>query len=247
MNNANSENIEITQPTRYWNFKKISPNVLELLIKGTIGGPELSHSGLKTAEWNLARMRRMLFDFGKEITEIHIRINSGGGLGAAGRGIYGLLKNHSARKLVVIDYMCGSAATIVAMAGDRIFMRANGRFFIHESKSFCLGSASDFLSAGHALAKLERETRQLYLKKTGLTDKRLERMMFRETNLTAEEALKLGFIDEILPTSEDAQKEFGNYSPNAELLDHKCLQCGFSKWNRPAEKDESKSDDKMTE
>lgn len=240
-------NIEITQPTRYWNFTKISPNVLELYIKGTIGSPELSHSMLKTAEWNMARMRRMLFDFGKEISEIHIRINSGGGLAAEGQGIYELFLQHPAPKLVVIEYMCGSAATIVAMAGDRIFMRANGRFFIHKSFSFCLGSASDFLFISHTLERLERKTRKLYTKKTGLSDKRLERMMVRETNLTAEEALKLGFIDEILPPSEDAQKEFGNYSPNAELLDQKCLQCGFSKWNRPAEKDESKSDDKREE
>lgn len=239
-------NIEITQPTRYWNFTKISPNVLELHIRGTIGGPELSYSILKTAEWNLARMRRMISEFGRQISEIHVKINSGGGISAEGQGIYELLKNHPAKKFVTIEYFCGSVASVICMVGDRIFMRANGRFFMHESKSFCIGSASDFLLIGHTMAKLERKTRQIYTKRTGLTDKRVERILFRETFLSAQEALELGFIDEILPPSPAAEKEFGNYTtPNSELLDHKCLQCVYKLWRGKALKDESKSDDKI--
>jgi ATP-dependent protease ClpP protease subunit len=221
-------NDQDTLQSQYWNLRQTSRSVIELHIKGTIGSPEITEGMMRVAKRNIIRLQREIYEFGPAILEIHVKINSGGGFSSEGFGIYELLKNHKAKKLVFIDFMCGSAATIVAMAGDIIFMNANGRFFIHEAKNICIGSASDFLSLGRELAKIERAVRRLYAKKTKqLTDKRIERLLVRETNLSAQEALKLGFVDVILPASMDAEKEFGDYSPVKELLENKCLRCVF--------------------
>lgn len=224
-------NTSVKQNTPYWNFQKISPNVLELHIKGKFGGPEINFSALKVAERNILQMRRELSEFGLGISEIHVKINSVGGYSAEGISIYEMLKSHRAKKLVFIEGKCASAATIVAMAGDKISMVENGNFFIHISQTICIGSARDFLSMGYAMEKFERETRRLYAKRAkSLTDKKIKQMMVRETNLTARQALKLGFVDEILPASPDTQDELPDYSPTQEILDCRCFHCAFLPW-----------------
>ena len=55
-----------------------------------------------------------------DVTEIVVRINSGGGDVFAANAIYTRLKDHKATITVKIDGWAASAATIIAMAGDTI-------------------------------------------------------------------------------------------------------------------------------
>ena len=50
----------------------------------------------------------------------------------AAHAIHNLLASYKGKVTVVIDGICASAATIVAMAGDKIIMPANALFMIHD-------------------------------------------------------------------------------------------------------------------
>jgi ATP-dependent protease ClpP protease subunit len=64
-----------------------------------------------------------------DVSEIVVRINSGGGDVFAANAIYTRLKDHKAKIIVKVDGWAASAATIIAMAGDTIQIPANTLHF----------------------------------------------------------------------------------------------------------------------
>jgi len=58
-----------------------------------------------------------------------IRINSPGGDVWDGRAIYNMLASHPARKIVEVEGLAASAASVIAMAADEIRMAENGTFY----------------------------------------------------------------------------------------------------------------------
>src|SRR5690606_33657918 len=62
---------------------------------------------------------------------INVRINSPGGLAFDGIAIYNALVQHDAPVTTTIESLAGSAASIVAMAGDTVRIAENARFFAH--------------------------------------------------------------------------------------------------------------------
>jgi ATP-dependent protease ClpP protease subunit len=223
---------------KYWKTEKIAPSILALYITGPIGGgPETSRAILDVCIDDIAAIRNEIFGAGP-LSEIHIMINSSGGSAVHADAIYGILKSHPAKKVVFIQGACGSAATQIAMAGDRIYMVSNGYFFIHQTHIIAYGGAADMYAAHLFLEEKEKKIRKLYSARTNLSIKKLKEMMIRETRLIASEALELGFIDIILPAIEDATIE--EYSPSKELLDSKCVKCGylFALENRLRQKDQ---------
>ena len=68
----------------------------------------------------------------EDIQEINLHINSGGGSVFAGITIYNMLKRNNARITTYIDGIAASIASVIACAGDRIVIPANGTFMIHK-------------------------------------------------------------------------------------------------------------------
>ena len=63
--------------------------------------------------------------------ELDIYINSAGGNVFAGMAIYHMLKRHEGKKNVYIDGIGASIASIIAMAGDEIYIPRNAYLMIH--------------------------------------------------------------------------------------------------------------------
>jgi membrane-bound ClpP family serine protease len=55
---------------------------------------------------------------------VMLHLNSPGGLATEGMSIFNALKGYAGRVTVVIDALAASAASLIAMAGDEIVMRA---------------------------------------------------------------------------------------------------------------------------
>ncbi len=62
---------------------------------------------------------------------IEIHINSGGGSVFGGLAIYNLLKTYKGRKIVYIDGLAGSIASVIALVGDDIYAYENSMMMIH--------------------------------------------------------------------------------------------------------------------
>ena len=133
----------------------------------------------------------------KDISEINVRINSYGGEVAAGMAIYNALKRHSEKINVSIDGFALSSASVIAMAGDRITMPSNSLIMIHNPSTFGFGEVKDFEKIINMLKKTTDAIKDVYVEKTGLSDKEILNLMNEETWLSADEALEKGFITNI--------------------------------------------------
>lgn len=133
---------------------------------------------------------------GKTVT---LHVNSLGGDVFEGRAIANAVKAHG-KVDVVIDGICASMATVIALAGRSIRMAGNAQFMIHDPRAVAIFDAGT-QQLESALAALEQTTDDMvrvYVAKTGLAEARIRDMMAAETWLTAQMALELGFVDEVV-------------------------------------------------
>lgn len=134
-----------------------------------------------------------------DVKVIELRINSPGGDVFEASAIYNMLKRHKAHIEVYIDGLAASAASVVAMSGDKITMPQNAMLMIHNAWSIFMGNHNEFRKFADDLEKInETSVKQAYISRNPDLDvEELTRMMDDETWLTANEALSYGLIDHL--------------------------------------------------
>lgn len=153
------------------------------------------------ASVNTQQIRKELAEF-DDVDEITLRIDSPGGSVFAGIGLYSYLKDHKAKKKVYIDGMCGSIATVIAMAGDEIYMNNASQFMIHNPWTIAMGEAKELRHDAEVLEGLKDSIINAYMTKTKLTKAELEKAMDKSTYYRAEQALEAGFITGVTHTTD---------------------------------------------
>jgi len=128
---------------------------------------------------------------------IHVRINSGGGSVFGAYAIMNLLKAHKAQIIVHIDGIAASAATLIAMAGDKIISAIGSVFMIHPPSTWAWGNSQDFQKTIEVLNTITDSMVDVYHAKTGIAKEDLIKMIENDTWLTGSEALEKGFADEM--------------------------------------------------
>lgn len=130
--------------------------------------------------------------------EIEVEINSGGGSVFAGSEIYTALKSYSGNVVVKIVGLAASAASVIAMAGNKVIMSPTAHMMIHNVSSYSAGDYRDMEHTAEILKSANNTIANAYRIKTGKTQEDLLSLMDNETWMTAEKAKELGFIDEIM-------------------------------------------------
>lgn len=174
---------------QWWKITNQSNDNAELLLYGSIGDGWFSDNSSKDFANELQRL--------KGVQSITVRINSPGGEVMAAQAIYNLIKSHPANITVIIDGLAASAASLVAMAGDKIIMPSNALMMIHNPMLYAAGDRNDMLHAADVLEKVKNSLISVYSEKTGKDSVTLSKMMDAETWMSADEAFAEGFIDEI--------------------------------------------------
>ena len=126
-------------------------------------------------------------------TDITVRINSGAGYTAAGIAIYNALVVHQGTVAVVVDAMAASSASLIAMAGDTITMRAGSQMMIHGPSGVAVGKAKDLESYAESARKIGRGMAEIYAEQSGEDVESLLEEMEGEIWLTPDEAVERGF------------------------------------------------------
>lgn len=139
--------------------------------------------------------------------DLTVYINSPGGDVVAGSLIYSMLREHPGNITVRIDGLAASAASVVAMAGNRVEMAPTAYMMIHNAATVAFGNTRDMQAAAEMLAEVDRGIRTAYQLKTGKSDRELAKMMDAETWMSAAKALEEGFIDAISYAPEPAAPE----------------------------------------
>lgn len=133
----------------------------------------------------------------KDGSDVEVTINSGGGLVTSGNEIYTALKSYSGNVTVNI-INAGSAASIIAMSGDKIRISPVGQIMIHNVSMGAIGDYHDMDKASEILQKANEALANAYKLKTGMSKEDLLEKMDKETWINAEEAKEFGFVDEIM-------------------------------------------------
>ena len=144
--------------------------------------------------------------------DITVWINSPGGNVFAAAEIYTMLKEYAGSVTVRIASIAASAASVVAMAGNRVEMSPTALLMIHDPATIAMGNAKDMEKAIETLNEVKESIINAYAAKTGLRHNKIAELMSTETWMNAKKAVELGFADVVLyenkepePGSEDEE------------------------------------------
>ena len=130
-------------------------------------------------------------------SRIQLRINSPGGDAFEGVAIGNFLKSLKKPIDVYVDGVAASAASIVAMCGSKIVMANNALMMIHKAYAQCVGNDDDMTTMANALSKVDGAIAQTYVDRAKQPMDKVKAMMSAETWMGSQEAVDLGFADEI--------------------------------------------------
>lgn len=181
-------------------IKQLAENSIDIYLYGDIYDSwwDENSNSAKT-------LKDKLLEFGN-ITEINLHINSLGGDVIEGIAIFNLLKQHQATVNVYVDGFACSIASVIAMAGDKIYMPNNTMMMIHNCWTYVSGNAKDLRKTADDLDKIMQSSIESYMSKVNITEEELKELLDNETWLTAQECLDMGFADELLPISDEIEQ-----------------------------------------
>ena len=132
--------------------------------------------------------------------EVHMYINSPGGLVTAGLAIYDTMQYVRPAIQTFCIGQAASAASLLLCAGkkgDR-FALPNARVMVHQPSASYYGQAADIARHAQEIVKLKKRLNEIYAKHTGQTVEAIEKLLDRDTYMTAEEAKNFGLLDQVM-------------------------------------------------
>jgi ATP-dependent Clp protease, protease subunit len=132
--------------------------------------------------------------------EIHMYINSPGGLVTAGMAIYDTMQYIRPPVQTFCIGQAASAASLLLCAGKKgeRFALPNARIMVHQPSASYYGQAADIARHAQEIVKLKRRLNEIYAKHTGQTVEAIEKLLDRDTYMTAEEAKTFGLLDQVM-------------------------------------------------
>lgn len=167
---------------------------LDVYIIGVIGW-ESTHRGL------ISQLKE--YDNLKTIT---VYINSVGGFIGEGMGMLNALRLHTAEVTTInVGYALSMGSLLLlAGAGGKVKMAANALIMIHRAQGGSWGDAAAMRKEADILEKHEKAMLAEYDRRMDKTEEEIQAMLDAETWMTADEALAVGLIDEVIdPVDED--------------------------------------------
>jgi ATP-dependent protease ClpP protease subunit len=145
---------------------------------------------------------------------VTVNVNSPGGDMFEGLAIYNLLREHDGEVTVKVLGLAASAASIIAMAGDKVQIARAGFLMIHNAWVMAIGNRLDLIEVANTLKPFDDAMAGIYAARTGQDVKAMAKLMDAETWIGGEAAIEDGFADELLP-SDQVKKGSGKASASA--------------------------------
>lgn len=179
-----------------WNAEAAGVRAVEygdnvITMFGVIGEDFWTGEGV-TAKRITAQLRAI----GARPVEVHI--NSFGGDMFEGIAIYNVLREHPYDVLIKVMGIAASAASIIAMAGNRVEIGSGSFIMIHNCSVMGGGNRHDFLELAAFLEPFDRAMADVYSERTGIEAKALSKMMDDETYMSGSIAVEKGFADALM-------------------------------------------------
>ena len=151
--------------------------------------PESLHEALYGAENQLA-------------DDVHIRLNSYGGSCNAAVRMFDDVRAYPGSVRITVSGTAASAATVLAMAADRLKMTPGSLWMIHDPSVVAWGNERELMDSIRLLQACKESILNVYQRRCQQSRQEVAAMMSATSWLDAQSALQYGFIDAI---SEDGK------------------------------------------
>jgi ATP-dependent protease ClpP protease subunit len=133
---------------------------------------------------------------------VHLRINSPGGDVFAGIGMAQLMREYSGDIVAHVDGYAASAASIVAIAANKVLMAPASMMMIHKAWTWGVGNSDELLATAELLDKIDGQLADTYAQRGNKSAAEFLDLMAKETWFTPQEAIDAGLCDEVAPESD---------------------------------------------
>ena len=140
--------------------------------------------------------------------DIHIYINSPGGVVTGGMAIYDTINFLQCDVVTYCIGMAASMSTVLLAAGTKgkRFALPNSRVMIHQPSGGAGGQTADIAIAAKEILRWRKTLNETIAKHTGKTAEQIATDSDRDYYLSAEEAKSYGLVDHVVASTRDAQK-----------------------------------------
>lgn len=177
------------------------------------------------------RVSAQLRAIGDRPVEVHI--NSPGGDMFEGIAIYNVLREHPQQVTVKVMGMAASAASIIAMAGDRVEIGAASFLMIHNCWVLAIGNRHDLRETAEFLEPFDSAMADVYAARTGAEVAEIQKWMDAETYMSGQMAIDRGFADALLSADstkvDDAAKSADRNANELRSLELQLVSAGMTR------------------
>lgn len=163
---------------------------------------------------------------------VTVNVNSPGGDMFEGLAIYNLLREYEGEVTVKVLGVAASAASLIAMAGDRIEIGRSAFLMIHNCWVFAAGNKEDLRAAADWIEPFDKTMSGIYAARTGADAKVITKMLDAETWIGGEDAVQTGFADALLPADQITEKPEAGGAKAARALDIALAKSGMPRSER---------------
>jgi ATP-dependent Clp protease, protease subunit len=130
---------------------------------------------------------------------VRVEMNSPGGNYFEGVAIYNQLRRHPREVTIQVLGVAASAASVIAMAGDRVEIAHNAEIMIHEARGLFLGTKSEMKDAWETLAHLDTAMCEVYSARSGREVAEFEALIAgKDVFFRGQEAIDAGLADALI-------------------------------------------------
>ena len=132
--------------------------------------------------------------------DISMYINSPGGVVTSALAIYDTMEYIGPDVSTVCIGQAASAGSLLLTAGTKgkRYSLPNSRIMTHQPSGGCKGQATDIEIQAHEILGLRARLNDIYVKHTGKSLKQVEKVMERDTYMTADAAKTFGIVDKVV-------------------------------------------------
>lgn len=138
-----------------------------------------------------------------DVATIDMHINSPGGFVYDAVAMYEAVKAHPATVTARIDGLAASAASFLAMAGDKVEIAKGGRMMIHDAQGIAMGSPADFREYADLLDGVSDDISQYYADHAGGKPADWRASMTATTWYNASQTVEAGLADRVSGSEPD--------------------------------------------
>lgn len=141
--------------------------------------------------------------------EIHLYINSPGGVVTSGMGIYDTMQFIRPPVSTLCMGQAASMGSLLLAAGhkDMRFALPNARIMVHQPSGGFQGQASDIQRHAEDIMKMKKRLNEIYVEHTGQDYETVDATLDRDHFMTAEEAKAFGLIDEVVDKRPEVESD----------------------------------------